>query len=529
MKGQLSDHPLAELIDEISDARLSGALRLARERVQGAVYFESGVVVAALTNLRAYKLTEILRRVNPKLAARLDEAVKGGATDDGAVAALVSDGAMPEAELRNLRDYQTTHVLRALLRWTEGEWHFNPRVRLANDAHSRPNTPQLLLEFAREADARCISARLGDPGETLSLNAENAALMERLQLDPSEAFILSRLSAPITLSELLMVGGLPEDDTRRAAYALALAGLVRRSAPSRAFSPEMVRNARAQTAPAATAHAAETERKPEEAPRTAEAATAAETETVDDVRAAMEELFERARASSHYQVLGVAQSAKPGEIKLAYYALARRLHPDRLRHEADEALRQQVDIAFAKITEAYDVLKDSTARASYDLKLAAQRSQTGAASRAGSETASADERARQQASPSLSRETAQLSRAEEKFQQGLAALQKENHKLARQLLGEAALLAPNQARFRAFYGRALAHDSNARRQAESEIQTAIALDARNPSYRVMLAELYDAHGLRRRAESELEQAIAIDPSHASARNMLERLRGARTA
>ena len=37
MEGQLRNHPLAELIHEISDARLSGALRLAFERVKAVV------------------------------------------------------------------------------------------------------------------------------------------------------------------------------------------------------------------------------------------------------------------------------------------------------------------------------------------------------------------------------------------------------------------------------------------------------------------------------------------------------------
>ena len=62
MNGQLSIQPLAELIHEISDARLSGALRLARERVKGVVYFDEGQVVAALMNLRAFRLVEIFRR-----------------------------------------------------------------------------------------------------------------------------------------------------------------------------------------------------------------------------------------------------------------------------------------------------------------------------------------------------------------------------------------------------------------------------------------------------------------------------------
>ena len=104
-------------------------------------------------------------------------------------------------------------------------------------------------------------------------------------------------------------------------------------------------------------------------------------------------------------------------------------------------------------------------------------------------------------------------------------MQKNDLAQARRCLGEAALLVPRQARYRAYYGRALARDKSARRQSEAELQAAIALDEGNVSYRVMLAELYQEHGLRRRAEGELERALKLDPAHAAARRLLEQLRG----
>ncbi|MDQ3743154.1 MAG: hypothetical protein M3444_02110, partial [Acidobacteriota bacterium] len=92
--------------------------------------------------------------------------------------------------------------------------------------------------------------------------------------------------------------------------------------------------------------------------------------------------------------------------------------------------------------------------------------------------------------------------------------------------GEAARLAPQEARYRAHFGAALSRDKATRRQAESELQAAIALDAGNASYHVMLAELYGEVGLRRKAEAELERALALEPAHAAARRLLEELRRA---
>ena len=85
---------------------------------------------------------------------------------------------------------------------------------------------------------------------------------------------------------------------------------------------------------------------------------------------------------------------------------------------------------------------------------------------------------------------------------------------------------PREARYRAYYGRALAENEGTRRQAENELKVAIALDTSNASYHVMLGELYARIGLPRRAQSEAERALAIDAQNAPARQLLNALQSA---
>jgi DnaJ-domain-containing protein 1 len=377
MNGQLTDQPLAELIHEISVARLSGALRLARERARAAVYFDGGQVVAALSNLRALRLVEILRRSGAADEARLNAFVREGMSDEQAGLALLRAGFVDEVGLKRVQEQRSKEVLRELLRWTEGEWNFDPRVRLAAvHQGGRVDAAGFLVESARNLPPEFISARMRDDGETL---APSPGAQERIEggvrLLPSEAFVLSRVYEPLRLSDVVAVSGLPEEETRRAVYVLALGGLLERSGGPRALPSEVLRQAARQRPAVVSDSTARQVAQPERA-RTQtpqEQTQGAE----PDTRGTVEELFTRANGATHYDVLGVARSASADEVKRAYYSHARCLHPDRFRRDADEDLRQKIDAAFARIAQAYDTLKDSGARAAYDLKLLKQRGDAG--------------------------------------------------------------------------------------------------------------------------------------------------------
>ncbi len=71
------------------------------------------------------------------------------------------------------------------------------------------------------------------------------------------------------------------------------------------------------------------------------------------------------RVASHYQRLGVAPSASTAEIRVAYRALAARLHPDHSTGSttAEQALAER---RMREINESWRVLQDPTRRRAYD-------------------------------------------------------------------------------------------------------------------------------------------------------------------
>ncbi|HEX7314324.1 MAG TPA: DUF4388 domain-containing protein [Pyrinomonadaceae bacterium] len=377
MNGRLSDYPLAELVREISDAGLSGALRLGHERAKAAVYFDGGEVVAAAANVRAFRLVEVLRRSGALDAGRVYAVVGERMSDEQAGVELVRSGLLDESGLRRLRERQSKEVLGEALRWTEGTWEFDARVRLAGAHAARTDVSGLLAESARNLAPGRAAARMRDNAQTIApAEGFEERMSSGLRLLPAEAFVMSRVYAPTTLAEVVAVSGLPEEETRRAVYVLALGGLLTRTGGPRILPSEALKLAAQQRAAAAAAAAApspESEAKRptgerERTPQTGE--RPAPTETERDTRGTVEELFALARGETHYEVLGVTRSVSTEEVKRVYYAHARRLHPDRFRRDADEETRQRIDAAFARVAQAYDTLKDAALRAAYDLKLA---------------------------------------------------------------------------------------------------------------------------------------------------------------
>ena len=63
----------------------------------------------------------------------------------------------------------------------------------------------------------------------------------------------------------------------------------------------------------------------------------------------------------YYEVLGVSKSASADEVKKAYRRLAMKFHPDRNKDDSDASEKK-----FKEAKEAYEVLKDSNKKATYD-------------------------------------------------------------------------------------------------------------------------------------------------------------------
>ncbi len=496
MNGQISSHPFAELLHEISHATLCGTLRLDQPPAKAVVYFEEGSPVYAASNVRSLRLAEYLTTRRLVSAPQLS-AVGNSLADTALAEALCKEGILERKVVDDVFARLVTDVLRVLLLWSDGTWRYDDRTQLAESVRVKISTRRLLLEGARKMGLKFIASRFQDPTETIS---PAGACNQSDGLLPEEAFVLSRVDRPLALSDVLLLSGQRELDAFRTVYGLSLADYLQRQKWPRALG---------KISPAAKPAVPAGISPPPPAPK-----KKSEEEEVAS-------FFERIdSATNYYQVLDISHTANLDDIKRGYYTLARRYHPDRFH---SRAIHGRIEAAFARITQAYETLIDPAQRNSYDARLSAQersRQFAESAPRAKQATPLNDHRGEASAADEVA---PGLSRAEANFKEGYAALQQGQANVAVPHLAAAAQAAPNEARYRAFYGQALAIQGKSTRLAEMELNAAIRLDPSNASYRLMLANLYFELKFFKRAFAETERVLDLDPENSRAQDLKKKL------
>ncbi len=496
MIGQLNEHPLAELIREISAKEIAGRLSLQNDSSRVVIYFKNGLVVYAAANVRTLRLAEYLQQA--KLVDEKDLRRFGNHSDLDLAQALCQENLLDPDKAQKLQVKQVSDVLRVALLWTQGSWEFDSQSHLREEIAFEPKVNELLLEAGRRFPLEFSASRFKNPAEVIS-PAVAPALTDNLL--PTEGFVLSRLDGPMPLNDLLALSGLNELEALRVIYCLAISGLLLRENWQSAFRKQ------------AATPASKPQPRPVPPPKIKEPEKPkATTETLDAF------LTRIARAPTHYDVLAVAQHASPTEVKNAYYQLARNYHPDRFRNHPDIQLHTRVESAFARITQAYETLKDERHRSNYDSKLEALAKVRRASD--GPNLSTPPQPSSDLNDSSLSEQE----RAEFNFKEGMAALELGQVRSALGPFGSAARAVPGDARYRAYYGRALAAREETRRLAEAELQAALKLEPNSSEYRVMLAELYRDLGFAKRALSEAERAVSLGPNNTKARDLLRSLK-----
>lgn len=511
--GNLNTHPFAELLVEILQARLDGSLRLSHHNHKAIVYFNFGEIVFAVSNQRQHRIFEMLLQADSITKQQLLEIPEF--TNDLALAkALQEKGRFSENSLSAIFTRQIETILREALSWKDGSWAFSPLTRIKDDIRYKTDAYSLLIEFARNMSNESIVQRFKSFTETFG-KRPNAPV--HISLRPREAFLFSRFEHSfMKIDKLKEISGMTDLETMKTLYGLWLGGFLYRQNWKAAFSEHYISSLLS----AKLELKKQSDSSPEPQPIASETHKTQEKtenvivrETVEDKKPefTLEKYLEQVEnAETHYQILDISMKAETPEIKQAYFSLAKRFHPDLFHKKTDAETHQRIQHAFTEIAHAYETLRNEDTRRSYDYKLRKILEEL------------------EKLSPEERKETKQptakkLTEASDIFEHGFNLLMEDEYEAAIPFLAHASALAPDIARYHAYYGKALSIDRTQKFKAESELQTAVKLDPDNLSFRILLAEFFIQYKLFKRAEGELNRLLETEPDNYEARKLLDSL------
>jgi hypothetical protein len=401
--GDLARAPIAALLLEALNARATGALTVTSGGAASRVFVREGVPVGAQTFSAFRPLGQVLLSAGiigmEALGKSLQEMARTGRSQ-GEV--LVAMGVATAADVERALSEQQAGYLGAIALLGEGTFAFAPGEPPGWTRGVRIAPLRAIVQALEAAPAAALVESALEPVRApVALAPGYARLGRGFGWSPAEAALVGRLAAPTSLDGFFREPGVPEGRARAMLSALLLLGLATPAgaAPRPADAWADVEDLehlvvppgppRAPTPVPVTARALEEARErrrrllsramqnlgvgplageprpaPDGAPRSAAGAAPPAAGGADAaLRAELDRMLARAKDPDLFHRLGLPRSATREEVKAAWFALAKRFHPDRFAGPGRAELQQLVQELFAALNEAYEALSDDARRA----------------------------------------------------------------------------------------------------------------------------------------------------------------------
>jgi curved DNA-binding protein CbpA len=370
-------------------------------------------------------------------------------------------------------------------------------------------------------DIEKVRRALGDPSRILQTTEDPLLLYQKMStLSQSEYFILSRVDGLSSITDILSISPIGEEQTLRCIYGLVSAGVVE---PKGGSTP-LVEKVPADAWPEEVLEieTAEPEYKPPppspppppppprmEIPKPELSLGTSGLEPTEEPSgptpeevAVREDIIEKhasLREATLYDLLGITITANDAEIKKSYYAMAKKYHPDRHHSPYLREVHGLLEELFGKITDAYSILSSPLDRNRYDAKIRAEGPAAVAAVGGVSVSDEANETTRRRA-------------AEEWYKEGKRHFDEMHFFDAIQCLREAVRLSPKKP-YHKLLAQALMKNPKWLREAEEQFRLALKYDQFDPECYLGLGDIYESEGMSTRAQKMYEQAASFDPEN----------------
>jgi len=448
--------------------KLSGQLIFRRLAVQKQLFFLSGDLVNAKTNIPEERLGEVLFKLG-KISGEAHSEIERYIEPDKPIGKSLSQQGVTSQ--RNIDDgvaYQMREITLSLFPYFDGEITFQGKSSVvAQSLAPRINLPYLIEDGIRRMKFEPILERFL---EGKSPYPKDKALVHLLTEEEKE--ILDKIKGGEEPDALLRSLKYNPDFFWKSLYLFYCLDLIDFRGEDQIPAGEEIKPARA-----------------------AEVSQASSQEQLTEVA----EFQEKIGTMSYYQILGIGKQATEEDIKKAYFQLARKFHPDRFSRSIPPDARVKIEDVFDKITKAYQTLTNRELRKVYDIRTPA----------AGATDSGKDV----------------LKKADTKFRQAKTLYSQGRFEDAIILLEETIRLNKTKGSYFLLLALTETKIPDFRRKSEGHFQKAIELEPWNPECYVGLGILYKQEGMNLKATKLFQKALEYDAEHEVARRELEGLSG----
>ncbi|HEY7700434.1 MAG TPA: DUF4388 domain-containing protein [Vicinamibacteria bacterium] len=529
MQGDLTGEALGDVIRKLYVNRKSGILHLSQDKTSKRIYFRKGSMIFANSDVETDRLGEFLIRqqlIDREGFEKASKVMKETGNRFGRTLVELGFATPEQMEAKVVEQIQT--IIYSLFSWTSGEYRFEQHESpVDEDIVLNLSTADIILEGTRRMeDMDKVRRALGDPTRVLQTTEDPLLLYQKMStLSGSEYFIFSRVDGLSSMADILSISPLGEEQTLRCLYGLMSAGVIEpkggiaplaveptKQVPSP--TPHPTRAAAPEPPPAATyrppppspppprveiprpaTQAARTGRPKNEPPVEPSGPSPEEVAVREDIV----EKHASLREATAYDLLGITITANDQEVKKAYYAMAKKYHPDRHHSPYLRDVHGLLEELFGKITDAYQMLSSPLERNRYDAKIRAEGPAAVAAVGGTHTSEEANESARRRA-------------AEERFKEGKRHFDEMHFFDAIQCLREAVRLAPKKD-YHKLLGQALMKNPKWLREAEEQFRLALKMDQFDAECYMGLGDIYESEGMSTRAQKMYDQAATYDPEN----------------
>ncbi len=468
----LAETSLSEILLDCIKQRQTGVLQLLQAPMDLRVYFQSGAMIFAGSNMEADRCGSILLR-RGKITNEQYEAVKSLAEEQNILQgnALVNLGILTPNDLIWLTKTQVEEILISLFGWRKGKARFFETGLAGFDIiQLRLNPGRIFLEGTWRYYEEAEILQVFPSWEVLCDRVESAPLTRQdLDLTETETAILEEVNGRQTIDAIAGKTRLQRLEILKVLFGFYSLGLVR------------------------ICGTVDSDRK-EEKGRTLQE---------------MQERWEAIQKENYYRILDVDPDADNREIKKGFFRFSKRYHPDKCFRYADGEILDLMPKIFLAGKEAYEILSHPERRKEYDLFLLEH----------GENKSAAD--FQEHVKPKL--EVGDILKADDHFNKAKGLLFSGRAGEALQLFEKALEGVPDDPDYNAYAGLALARLKKGYRESLDHIERALGVNPLNADYHAFLGEAHLRYGKERKALAAFREALSINPRHIQAKREVRRL------